>query len=214
MAMVKLILAMSLYKDQWSLRFYGWAERIECCHSAIEQLTDYRTEVRVTRIEQGVGISNWLMDLHLKLNCFRWCQFICTWTSFYWPRCHKQAAISCAIKTSKPHQHVKFSYLLDLWHICQWRVWWKWLLAVNCLDTARWLCHSALSDVEFMQLLTRESQWVKCSMFVQEHSSHLRLVTICEGWFSPNRWCRSCYFAGQGVNIGCLDAAVLCDCMI
>jgi hypothetical protein len=37
----------------------------------LEQLTDYRTQVRVIRIEQGVGVGifNWQMAQHLKPNC-------------------------------------------------------------------------------------------------------------------------------------------------
>ncbi|MDU6286975.1 MAG: FAD-dependent monooxygenase, partial [Acinetobacter sp.] len=79
----------------------------------LEQLTDYRTQVRVTRIEQGVGCWHiQLADgttLKTKLligadgaNSFvREKAFIDLDVLDY-----KQAAISCAIKTSKPHNHV------------------------------------------------------------------------------------------------------------
>lgn len=79
----------------------------------LEQLTDYRTQVRVTRIEQGVGCWHiQLADgttLKTKLligadgaNSFvREQAFIDLDVLDY-----KQAAISCAIKTSKPHHYV------------------------------------------------------------------------------------------------------------
>ena len=96
----------------------------------LEQLTDYRTQVRVTRIEQGVGCWHiQLADgttLKTKLligadgaNSFvREQAFIDLDVLDY-----KQAAISCAIKTSKPHHYVarQIFYLQGLWHICRWR---------------------------------------------------------------------------------------------
>ncbi len=54
----------------------------------LEQLTDYRTQVRVTRIEQGVGC--WHIQLadgttlkNKTADWCRWCQFICTRTGLY-----------------------------------------------------------------------------------------------------------------------------------
>lgn len=97
----------------------------------LEQLTDYRTQVRVTHIEQGVGCWHiQLADgttLKTKLligadgaNSFvREQAFIDLDVLDY-----KQAAISCAIK----HLSLiimllgKSFYLLDLWHICRWLV--------------------------------------------------------------------------------------------
>jgi 2-polyprenyl-6-methoxyphenol hydroxylase-like FAD-dependent oxidoreductase len=46
---------------------------------------------------------------------------------------YKQAAISCAIKTTKPNQYVarQIFYLQVLWHICRWRVLKKEKMAIG-----------------------------------------------------------------------------------
>ncbi|KAE9896112.1 FAD-dependent monooxygenase, partial [Enterobacteriaceae bacterium TzEc051] len=138
----------------------------------LEQLTDYRTQVRVTRIEQGVGCWHiQLADgttLKTKLligadgaNSFvREQAFIDLDVLDY-----KQAAISCAIKTSKPHHYVARQIFLPTGPLAYLPMasleesengYWQsivWTLPDDYADE-----YSALSDAEFMQLLTRESQ--------------------------------------------------------
>ncbi|MCU4399575.1 FAD-dependent monooxygenase [Acinetobacter pittii] len=201
----------------------------------LEQLTDYRTQVRVTRIEQGVGCWHiQLADgtaLKTKLligadgaNSFvREQAFIDLDVLDY-----KQAAISCAIKTSKPHNHVARQIFLPTGPLAYLPMasleeskngYWQsivWTLPDDYADE-----YSALTDHEFMQLLTRESQHMlgevldvcsraqfplKARAAKQYVKAGLALIGDAAHVIHP--------LAGQGVNIGCLDAAVLCDALL
>ncbi|MEO9301790.1 FAD-dependent monooxygenase [Acinetobacter pittii] len=201
----------------------------------LEQLTDYRTQVRVTRIEQGVGCWHiQLADgttLKTKLligadgaNSFvREQAFIDLDVLDY-----KQAAISCAIKTSKPHNHVARQIFLPTGPLAYLPMasleesengYWQsivWTLSDDYADE-----YSALTDHEFMQLLTRESQHMlgevldvrsraqfplKARAAKHYVKAGLALIGDAAHVIHP--------LAGQGVNIGCLDAAVLCDALL
>lgn len=201
----------------------------------LEQLTDYRTQVRVTRIEQGVGCWHiQLADgttLKTKLligadgaNSFvREQAFIDLDVLDY-----KQAAISCAIKTSKPHNHVARQIFLPTGPLAYLPMasleesengYWQsivWTLPDDYADE-----YSALTDHEFMRLLTRESQHMlgevldvrsrdqfplKARAAKQYVKAGLALIGDAAHVIHP--------LAGQGVNIGCLDAAVLCDALL
>ncbi|MEI2557031.1 FAD-dependent monooxygenase [Acinetobacter pittii] len=201
----------------------------------LEQLTDYRTQVRVTRIEQGVGC--WHIELadsttlKTKLligadgaNSFvREQAFIDLDVLDY-----KQAAISCAIKTSKPHNYVARQIFLPTGPLAYLPMasleesengYWQsivWTLPDDYADE-----YSALTDHEFMQLLTRESQHMlgevldvrsraqfplKARAAKHYVKAGLALIGDAAHVIHP--------LAGQGVNIGCLDAAVLCDALL
>ena len=201
----------------------------------LENVQDYRTQVKVSRVERGVGV--WIIHLEdgtqlkTKLvigadgaNSFvREQAFIDIDVLDY-----KQAGISCAIKTIQPHQYMARQIFLETGPLA-----FLPMANLNPEEQGHWQSivwtlpedyaeeYAALSDAEFTQLLTRESQHMLGGVLVatpratfplkaraaqQYIQDGLALIGDAAHVIHP--------LAGQGVNIGCLDAAVLCDVLL
>ena len=201
----------------------------------LENVQDYRTQVKVSRVERGVGV--WIIHLEdgtqlkTKLvigadgaNSFvREQAFIDIDVLDY-----KQAGISCAIKTIQPHQYMARQIFLETGPLA-----FLPMASLNPEEQGHWQSivwtlpedyaeeYAALSDAEFTQLLTRESQNMlggvleatpratfplKARAAQQYIQDGLALIGDAAHVIHP--------LAGQGVNIGCLDAAVLCDVLL
>ncbi|WP_333833808.1 FAD-dependent monooxygenase [Acinetobacter schindleri] len=201
----------------------------------LQELKDYRTQVKVSRVERGVGV--WIVHLadgtQLKTrlligadgaNSFvREQAFIDIDVLDY-----KQAGISCAIKTAQPHQHVARQIFLETGPLA-----YLPMASLNLEEQGHWQSivwtlpedyaeeYAVLSDQEFIQLLTRESHHMlgevleaspratfplKARAAQQYVQDGLALIGDAAHVIHP--------LAGQGVNIGCLDAAVLCDVLL
>ncbi|MFV5426310.1 MULTISPECIES: FAD-dependent monooxygenase [Acinetobacter] len=201
----------------------------------LQQVQDYRTQVKVTRLERGVGVWHiYLADgtqLQTKLvigadgaNSFvREQAFIDFDVLDY-----RQAGLTCAIRTAQPHQHVARQIFLETGplaylpmaslHAEQEGHWQSivWTLPDDYAEE-----YAKLNDEDFTQLLTRESHHMlgevleatpraifplkarAAQRYVQDG---LALIGDAAHVIHP--------LAGQGVNIGCLDAAVLCDVLL
>ena len=201
----------------------------------LEQLNDYRTEVKVVRVEQGVGC--WIIhladgsQLKTKLvigadgaNSFVREQAFIDYDILD----YQQAGLTCAIRTTQPHHYVARQIFHPTGPLA--------FLPMACLNPQQaehWISivwtlpddyadeYASLNDVDFCQLLTRESHHMLGEIIEATPRAKFPLKAraaqryVKEGLALIGDAAHVIHpLAGQGVNIGCLDAAVLCDVLL
>ena len=198
-------------------------------------LEDYRTQVKVIRVEQGVKC--WIVKLadgtELKTKLLIGADGA---NSFVREQAYidldildyKQAGLTCAIRTAQPHLHVARQIFLPTGPLA-----YLPMASLSSEENGHWQSivwtlsddyaeeYTNLNDSDFTALLTRESHHMLGE--VLEATPRARFPLKAR---AANRYVKDGLalvgdaahvihpLAGQGVNIGCLDAAILCDVLL
>ncbi|AMW78283.1 FAD-dependent monooxygenase [Acinetobacter sp. TGL-Y2] len=196
---------------------------------------DYRTQVKVIRVEKAVNC--WIVKLAdgttLKTKLLIGADGA---NSFVREQAYidvdvldyKQAGLTCAIQTTQPHKHVARQIFLPTGPLAY--------LPMASLDQAQdghwqsivWTLpddyaeeYANLDDAEFTALLTRESHHMLGEVVAATPRAKFPLKAraaqryVTEGLALIGDAAHVIHpLAGQGVNIGCLDAAILCDVLL
>lgn len=200
-----------------------------------EVIADYRTQIRVKRIESvQLGWQLELEDgsvLQTRLligadgpNSFVRNQAMIDLDVLD----YRQAAISCAVKTAQPHQHVARQLFLPTGPLAflpmasiepNEKGFWQsivWTLPEDYAEE-----YAALGDQAFADLLTQESQHMLGQVHeVRSRATFPLIARAAKQYIKPGLALVGDAahvihpLAGQGVNIGCLDAALLCDVLL
>lgn len=198
-------------------------------------IADYRPQVKVTHLSQGRGC--WYIDL---ADGSRLCSRLVIGAdganSFVREQAliqhdvldYKQAGLTCAIRTSKPHAHVARQIFLDAGPLA-----FLPMASLNVSEEGHWQSivwtlptdeaedYAQLNDADFCQLLTQHSHHMLGEVLQASPRACFALKAraakdyVREGLALIGDAAHVIHpLAGQGVNIGCLDAAVLVDALL
>ncbi|WP_089604518.1 FAD-dependent monooxygenase [Acinetobacter piscicola] len=201
----------------------------------LDQLQDYRTQVKVVRVERGVGC--WIIKLadgtQLKTKLLIGADGA---NSFVREQAfidldildYQQAGLTCAIRTAQPHQYVARQIFHPTGPLA-----FLPMASLNTEQAEHWISivwtlpddyadeYAALDDQAFCQLLTRESHHMLGEVLEATPRAKFPLKAraaqryVKEGLALIGDAAHVIHpLAGQGVNIGCLDAAILCDVLL
>ena len=201
----------------------------------LEKVQDYRTQVKVTRVEQGVRC--WVVQL-ADGTCLKTKLLIGAdgANSFVRDQAfidldildYKQAGLTCAIRTTQSHQYIARQIFHPTGPLA-----FLPMASLNTDQAEKWISivwtlpddyadeFASLNDEDFCQLLTRESHHMLGEVLEATPRAKFPLKAraaqryVKEGLALIGDAAHVIHpLAGQGVNIGCLDAAVLCDVLL
>ncbi|GAA5006445.1 FAD-dependent monooxygenase [Acinetobacter puyangensis] len=141
---------------------------------------------------------------------------------------YQETAISCAIRTEKPHLHIARQIFLSTGPLA-----FLPMHSLNPVQEGYWQSivwtlpsdyaeeYSQLSDAEFQQKVTQASHYMLGELQQVVSRASFPLIArqaqqyVSEGLALVGDAAHVIHpLAGQGVNLGCLDAGVLVDCLL
>lgn len=200
-----------------------------------QEVKDYRNEVKVIRIEKlphtwQVTLSTGeQLETELLIGADGANSFVRNQAGIELDILnYQETAISCAIRTEKPHLHIARQIFLSTGPLA--------FLPMHSLNPAQngywqsivWTLpsdyaeeYSQLSDAEFQQKVTQASHYMLGEVQQVVSRASFPLIArqaqqyVSEGLALVGDAAHVIHpLAGQGVNLGCLDAGVLVDCLL